>query len=100
VRRKTQKFEEIATAIADADALRENVRMKAFELLERQDAGLADMVLQMQGNRLRAARWMCMRHRALDGRSPYEALAEGDIDGVLDLIVGIRPMDVASIATA
>jgi hypothetical protein len=99
MRRETRKFEKIATEIADVDALRENVRMKAFELLEKQDADLADMVLQLQGNRLRAARWMCMRHRALEGRSPYEALAEGDVDGVLDLMVGIRPMDVPSTAT-
>jgi hypothetical protein len=70
VRRETRKFEKIATEIADVDAMRENVRMKPFDLLERQDVELADMVLQMQGNRVRAARWMCMRHRALDGRSP------------------------------
>jgi hypothetical protein len=98
VRRETHKFAKIATEIADVDAMRENVRMKAFDLLERQDVELADMVLQMQGNRVRAARWMCMRHRALDGRSPYEALAEGDVDRVLDLMAGISPIDVASVA--
>jgi hypothetical protein len=96
MRRETRTFEKIASEIADVDAMRENVRMKAFELLEGKDAELADMVLQMQGSRLRAARWMCMRHRVLDGRSPYEALAEGDVDSVLDLMVGISPMDIPS----
>lgn len=82
-------FEEIAADVAAADAFREKVRRQAFDLLERHASTLATMALQTLGDRDRAAHWMCYRQRRLDGRSAYEALAEGDVDRVWDLMVGI-----------
>ena len=82
-------FEEIAADVAAADAFREKVRRQAFYLLERHASTLATMALHVLGDRDRAAHWMCYRQRRLDGRSAYEALAEGDVDRVWDLMAGI-----------
>jgi hypothetical protein len=85
---KLYSFEEIAADVAAADAFREKVRKQAFDLFERHASTLATMALQTFGDRNRAAHWMCCRQRRLDGRSVYEALAEGDVDRVWDLMVG------------
>ncbi|WP_109127460.1 antitoxin Xre/MbcA/ParS toxin-binding domain-containing protein [Dyella sp. C11] len=82
------RFEDIANEMAQVDAMREQARMNAFNQLESQAATIASMLLQLFGNRERAARWMCMRQRPLGGRTAYEALAEGDFDRVWDLMIG------------
>ncbi|RUL78831.1 antitoxin Xre/MbcA/ParS toxin-binding domain-containing protein [Dyella choica] len=82
-------FEELAADVAAADAFREKVRRQAFDVLERHASTIATMALQLLGNRDRAAHWMCSRQRRLGGRSPYEALADGDVDCVWDLMAGI-----------
>jgi len=85
---KSSSFEEIAADVAAADAFREKVRKQAFDLFERRASSLACMALQALGDRDRAAHWMCYRQRRLNGKSAYEALAEGDVDGVWDLMIG------------
>ena len=81
-------FEEIAADVAAADAFREKVRRQAFDQLELLASTLACMALQTLGDRDRAAHWMCHRQRRLEGKSVYEALAEGDVERVWDLMVG------------
>jgi len=81
-------FEDIVADVAAADAFREKVRGQAFEMLERHAASLACMALQTLGNRDRAAHWMCYPQRRLNGKSAYEALADGDVDRVWDLMTG------------
>jgi hypothetical protein len=81
-------FEEIAAEVAAADAFREKVRRQAFDQLELLASTLACMALQTLGDRERAVHWMCCRQRRLDGKSVYEALAEGDVDRAWDLMVG------------
>jgi len=85
---KVSSFEEIAADVAAADAFREKVRKQAFELFERQASTLACMALETLGDRERAAHWMCSRQRRLDGKTAYQALADGDVDRVWDLMVG------------
>jgi hypothetical protein len=87
--RKSPCFVDIVTDIAAADALREQARKQAFDLFERHASTLASMALQVLGNRDRAVHWMCHRQRYLNGKSAYEALAEGDVDRVWDLMLGI-----------
>ena len=87
--RATQcRFEDIANELAHVDELRDQARVKAFDLLERRALTIASMLQQVVGSRDRAARWMCMRQRSLGGRTAYEALAEGEFDLVWDLIIG------------
>jgi hypothetical protein len=83
-------FAEIVTDIATADALLKRARSQAFDSLERHATTLASMALQVFGDRGRAINWMCYRQRRLGGRSAYEALAEGDVDRVWDLMIGLR----------
>jgi hypothetical protein len=40
------------------------------------------------GDRRRAASWMCVSHRFLEGRTAYQALAEGDVDVLWDVLAG------------
>jgi hypothetical protein len=82
-------FAEIVTEIATADALREKARSQAFDSFERHATTLASMALQVLGDRNRAMNWMCYRQRHLGGKSAYEALAEGDVDRVWDLMIGL-----------
>lgn len=87
--RTTQfKFEDIASELAQVEAMRDQARLKAFDQLENRATTIAGMLLQVLGSRDRAARWMCMRQRSLGGRTAYEALAEGDFDLVWDQMVG------------
>ena len=88
MQKRTVRFQEIAAEITEVNVLREQVVLKAFQALERQDAPLARILLQNIGDRQRAARWMCMHQRAFDGRSAYEVLAEGDVDSVWDRVLG------------
>lgn len=85
---RNSTFTDIARELAQAEAQRENIRMRAFELLEVNANTLASLALHTLGDRARAARWMSIRQRRLDGRSAYEALAEGDVDRVWDLVIG------------
>lgn len=86
--KRSSKFEEILANIAAVEALRDNVRREAFDILEHQAATLARMAMETLGNRERAANWMCFRQRRLNGKSPYEALADGNVDGVRELMSG------------
>lgn len=88
MRKQPSRFQEIVANIEAVEVLRDNVRREAFDLLEHQASTLARMAMETLGDRDRAANWMCFRHRRLNGRSPYEALAEGDVDSVWDLMGG------------
>ncbi|WP_233510880.1 antitoxin Xre/MbcA/ParS toxin-binding domain-containing protein [Dyella psychrodurans] len=79
---------DIAKDVAEVESLHERSRIKAFEWLETYAPSLAGAALLMCGGRDRAARWMCVKHRMLDGHSAYEALAQGELDQVWDLLIG------------
>ncbi|AIF48164.1 hypothetical protein HY57_13295 [Dyella japonica A8] len=81
-------FDETVASLAAVESLRDKARMEAFDLLENEANTLANMVMQALGTRERAASWMCLRQRRLEGKSAYEVLAEGDVDRVWDLMTG------------
>lgn len=81
-------FEEAVASLAAAESLREKARKDAFDLLENEANTLARMAMQALGTRERAASWMCLRQRRLEGKCAYEVLAEGDVDRVWDLMIG------------
>ncbi|WP_266180355.1 DUF2384 domain-containing protein [Dyella humicola] len=89
------KYEQIVADIAEVEALRDTVRKDAFALLERRASTLASMAVYTFGTRDRAANWMCLRQRCLDGKSAYQLLAEGDVDRVWDLMTGAESADSA-----
>ena len=88
MRSETTVFQAIAVNLAHLNAVRKMAVMEAFEALERYDPDVAAMLIHQLGDRSRAASWMCISQRSLEGRTAYEALAEGDQDVVWDLIVG------------
>ncbi len=88
MRKPTPGFDEIAQKIARITSLRNQTVMEAFASLEFQHASLAEALTENLGGRQRAANWMCTNHRAFDGRSAYEALADGDEDTIWDEIFG------------
>jgi hypothetical protein len=85
---KQSKFEDIAEELRYLDRLRDNAVALAFGVLETQDPALAHLLLTSLGDRCRASRWMCMHQRVFHGKSAYEMLADGDIDGVWERATG------------
>jgi hypothetical protein len=96
MRKRLCNFEEIAANVAAVESLRDKVRREAFDQLEAHASSLATMAMQAFGNRELAASWMYTRRRKLDGKSAYEALAEGDLDKVWDLMIGSEDVSLQS----
>lgn len=90
MRKPAVKFSDIAQEIARVTCQREQMVLKAFETLEFRHPLLAQALLANIGSRQRAAYWMCTHQRALDGRSGYEVLADGDEDNLWDQISGVE----------
>lgn len=84
--RKNEVFEGVAENLARIDEMRKAAMVEAFSVLEEHDPEVADILLMQFGDRRRAASWMCMSHRFLEGRTAYQALAEGDIDVLWDVL--------------
>lgn len=87
------RFRAIVDELDRLHAQREAAMLGAFATLEKVDAAMAMLVTQNVGDRVRAARWMCMHQRAFGGCSAYEALADGEIDRVWDLVLGSEGAD-------
>jgi uncharacterized protein (DUF2384 family) len=88
MKNQSVSFRDIAVEVAHMEAMRETIRLKAFEELEHQAETLALLVMTVFGDRARAAQWMCTKHRGLEGRSVYEALADGEFEAVWDFLLG------------
>jgi hypothetical protein len=89
MRTATTKFQNVAGELARLAELREALVSSAFEALEIRHPELANEVREYIGSRQRAAHWMCAPQRASGGRIPYDLLAEGDEDGLWDLLEGV-----------
>jgi hypothetical protein len=84
------KSETYAKLAAEIDALfdrRERVIASAFDEFEKHDDKLAVLLTMTVSNRRRAALWMCQPFKQLGGKNAYQALAEGDMDAVWDLLL-------------
>lgn len=86
MRPSTAEFQHITTELMRLVAERKQLVSSAFQSLESRYPLLANELLEHVGNRQRAAQWMCAPARASGGRIPYDLLAEGDEDGVWDLL--------------
>ncbi|PXV60499.1 Protein of unknown function [Dyella jiangningensis] len=86
MRKVTIRFQDVATELAQINALRDDVMERAFVVLEQRHATLASMLVQSLGERQRAVRWMCRHQNAFGGRTAYELLADGEEDAVWDEI--------------
>ena len=89
MRTPTTRFQNVAGELARLAELREALVYSAFEALEIRHPELASEVREYIGSRQRAAHWMCAPQRANGGRIPYDLLAEGDEDGLWDLLEGV-----------
>jgi len=67
--------------------IRDQLVMDAFVELEQRHAELAEMLVLHMGSRIKAARWMCSRRDAFDGRTGYDVIATGDMDAIWDNII-------------
>jgi hypothetical protein len=91
MRPKIKIFEGVVANLARVDELRKAAMVDAFSLLEEYVPEVADILMLQFGDRRRAATWMCVSHRFLEGRTAYQALAEGDIDVLWDALAGADP---------
>jgi hypothetical protein len=82
----TDSYSSVAHEIERVGTLREQVTLDAFEVLEQNHSALAQYVVLQLHDRRRAAHWMARHHRAFEGASAYQRLAEGDDGAVWDLI--------------
>lgn len=89
MRSSVMKFDNVASELARLAAQREALVSNAFEALEARHPVLAGEVREYIGSRQRAAHWMCAPQRLTGGKIPYDLLAEGDEDGLWDLLEGV-----------
>jgi hypothetical protein len=88
MRPKSKAFEVVVGNLARIDEMRKAAMVEAFSVLEENDPKVADILMLQFGDRRRAASWMCVSHRFLEGRTAYQALAEGDVDVLWDVLAG------------
>ncbi|MFC4527048.1 DUF2384 domain-containing protein [Dyella halodurans] len=91
MRPKSKAFELVVQDLARIDEMRKVAMKEAFAVLEEHDPEVADILLVQFGDRRRAACWMCVTHRFLEGRTAYEALAQGDVDVLWDVLASADP---------
>lgn len=88
-----KEFRHIINEIGRIRARREELTLGAFDALACSHPVLAQALLDQIGGERRVAHWLCAPQRAWDGRSPCELLADGDEDGVWDLLEGVDSVD-------
>lgn len=78
--RKTDPFKAVSAQLEEAYSLKETAAFAAFSILEEHLGDFSSMLITGLGDRARAVRWMCMHHRALEGRNAYQVIADGEAD--------------------
>jgi hypothetical protein len=96
MRKTAIRFQDVATELAQINALRDDVMERAFVSLEQRHATLAAMLVQSLGDRQRAVRWMCRHQAAFGGRTAYELISGGEEDAIWDEIALIGDAPVAA----
>lgn len=77
-------FEAVSAQLEEAYSMKERVAFAAFSTLEEHLKDFSSMLVSSFGDRSRAARWMCMHHRAFEGRNAYQVIADGETDRLWD----------------
>ena len=78
--RKRDPFEAVSAQLEEVHSLKEKTAFAAFSVLEEHLSDLSSMLISGFGDRSRAVRWMCMHHRAFDGRNAYQVIVDGETD--------------------
>lgn len=78
--RNSNLFELVSAQLEEAHSMKERAAFAAFSILEEHLKDFSSLLISGFGDRSRAARWMCMHHRALEGRNAYLVIADGEID--------------------
>jgi len=86
-------FEAVSAQLEEAYSLKEKAALAAFLILEEHLSDLSSMLICGFGDRSRAVRWMCMHHRALDGRNAYQVIADGETDRLWDEVTRACSLD-------
>jgi hypothetical protein len=76
--RNADSFRDMGVRLEEIHTTREQVAYAAFSMLEDRLSDFSNMLVSGLGDRARAVRWMCMRHRNLDGRNAYQVIADGE----------------------
>ncbi|RDS84233.1 DUF2384 domain-containing protein [Dyella psychrodurans] len=84
--RHVDSFKDMATRLDELHATREQIALTAFSMLEERQGDLSRMLIIALGDRPRAVRWMCMRHRNLEGRNAYQVIADGEEDRLWEVV--------------
>lgn len=78
--RKRDPFETASAQLEEAYSMKEKMAFAAFSILEEHLSDFSSMLISGLGDRARAVRWMCMHHKALEGRNAYQVIADGEAD--------------------
>jgi hypothetical protein len=81
---KSDPFHAVSARLEEAYSMREKTALAAFSILEEHISDFSRMLISGLGDRARAVRWMCMHHRALEGRNAYQVIADGETDRLCD----------------
>ena len=77
---KRNPFEAVSAQLEEAYSMREKTAFAAFSLLEEHLVDFSNTLISGLGGRARAVRWMCMHHKAFEGRNAYQVIADGETD--------------------
>lgn len=75
-----ESFKAVSAQLEEAYYAKEKTAFAAFSILEEHLADFSSMLITGFGDRTRAIRWMCMHHRAFEGRNAYQVIADGEVD--------------------
>lgn len=87
--RNRSQFEAVSAQVEEAYSMREKTALTAFSILEEHLGDFSSMLISGLGDRSRAVRWMCMHHRALEGRNAYQVIADGETDRLWEVVTRV-----------
>jgi hypothetical protein len=85
--RDRNPFAAVSAQLEEVYSMRERTAFAAFLVLEEHLKDFSSVLITGFGDRSRAARWMCMHHKAFEGRNAYQVLADGEADRLWDEVM-------------
>jgi hypothetical protein len=82
--RNKSPFAAVSAHLEEVYFMRARAAFAAFSVLEEHLKDFSSVLITGFGDRSRAARWMCMHHKALEGRNAYQVIADGEADRLWD----------------
>lgn len=81
---KRDPFEVVSAQLEEVYSMKEKTAFAAFSILEEHLSAFSSVLISGLGDRARAVRWMCMHHKAFEGRNAYQVIADGEADRLWD----------------